>query len=206
LELPERARLRELERRTSELEMEDAFLENAAAYFANEQWWYRRWLPAASARLVRRPHRRDSASVEYDLRRTGPTVLHAPADALVTPVVHAELPRRAGTRRLTPDRPGHLGVAAGCRLPVGVAVPACASVRWDRGRSARHAVVTDDVTPAIQGGGKELPFVQDGHLTVGDTRAPGSTRYPCVRSSRGRMADSDITRDVRPRGFDEHHR
>ena len=38
-ELPvsERARLRELERRTRELEMENAFLKKAAAYFAREQ-------------------------------------------------------------------------------------------------------------------------------------------------------------------------
>jgi transposase-like protein len=37
LELSERARLRELERRTRELEMENAFLKKAAAYFAREQ-------------------------------------------------------------------------------------------------------------------------------------------------------------------------
>ena len=37
LELSERARLRELERRTRELEMENAFLKKAAAYFAKEQ-------------------------------------------------------------------------------------------------------------------------------------------------------------------------
>jgi transposase-like protein len=36
LELSERARLRELERRTRELEMENAFLKKAAAYFARE--------------------------------------------------------------------------------------------------------------------------------------------------------------------------
>jgi transposase len=36
LELPERARLRELERRNRELEMENAFLKKAAAYFARE--------------------------------------------------------------------------------------------------------------------------------------------------------------------------
>jgi transposase len=36
LELPERARLRELERRNGELEMENAFLKKAAAYFARE--------------------------------------------------------------------------------------------------------------------------------------------------------------------------
>ena len=36
LELPERARLRELERRNRELEMELAFLKKAAAYFARE--------------------------------------------------------------------------------------------------------------------------------------------------------------------------
>jgi len=36
LELSERARLRELERRTRELEMENAFLKKAAAYFAKE--------------------------------------------------------------------------------------------------------------------------------------------------------------------------
>lgn len=38
LELSERARLAELERRTRELEMENAFLKKAAAYFAREQW------------------------------------------------------------------------------------------------------------------------------------------------------------------------
>ncbi len=37
LGLSERARLRELERRTRELEMENAFLKKAAAYFAKEQ-------------------------------------------------------------------------------------------------------------------------------------------------------------------------
>jgi transposase len=37
LELSERARLRELERRNRELEMENAFLKKAAAYFAKEQ-------------------------------------------------------------------------------------------------------------------------------------------------------------------------
>jgi transposase-like protein len=37
LELSDRARLRELERRTRELEMENAFLKKAAAYFAKEQ-------------------------------------------------------------------------------------------------------------------------------------------------------------------------
>jgi transposase-like protein len=37
LELSERARLRELVRRTRELEMENAFLKKAAAYFAREQ-------------------------------------------------------------------------------------------------------------------------------------------------------------------------
>jgi transposase len=37
LELSERARLRELERRTRELEMENSFLKKAAAYFAREQ-------------------------------------------------------------------------------------------------------------------------------------------------------------------------
>jgi transposase len=37
LQLSERARLRELERRTRELEMENAFLKKAAAYFAREQ-------------------------------------------------------------------------------------------------------------------------------------------------------------------------
>jgi transposase-like protein len=36
LRLPERARLRELERRNRELEMENAFLKKAAAYFARE--------------------------------------------------------------------------------------------------------------------------------------------------------------------------
>lgn len=36
LELSERARLRELERRTRDLEMENAFLKKAAAYFARE--------------------------------------------------------------------------------------------------------------------------------------------------------------------------
>jgi transposase len=36
LQLSERARLRELERRTRELEMENAFLKKAAAYFARE--------------------------------------------------------------------------------------------------------------------------------------------------------------------------
>jgi transposase-like protein len=37
LELSERARLRELERCNRELEMENAFLKKAAAYFAREQ-------------------------------------------------------------------------------------------------------------------------------------------------------------------------
>jgi transposase-like protein len=37
LELSERARLRQLERRTRELEMENTFLKKAAAYFAREQ-------------------------------------------------------------------------------------------------------------------------------------------------------------------------
>ena len=37
LELSERARLRELERRTRELEIENAFLKKAAAHFAREQ-------------------------------------------------------------------------------------------------------------------------------------------------------------------------
>jgi transposase len=37
LQLPERARLRELERRNRDLEMENAFLKKAAAYFAKEQ-------------------------------------------------------------------------------------------------------------------------------------------------------------------------
>ena len=36
LGLSERARLRELERRNRELEMENAFLKKAAAYFARE--------------------------------------------------------------------------------------------------------------------------------------------------------------------------
>ena len=36
LELSERARLRELERRTRDLELENAFLKKAAAYFARE--------------------------------------------------------------------------------------------------------------------------------------------------------------------------
>jgi transposase-like protein len=36
LEMPDRARLRELERRNRELEMELAFLKKAAAYFARE--------------------------------------------------------------------------------------------------------------------------------------------------------------------------
>ena len=36
LDLPERARLRELERRNRDLEMENAFLKKAAAYFARE--------------------------------------------------------------------------------------------------------------------------------------------------------------------------
>lgn len=36
LEFSERARLRELERRTRELEMENSFLKKAAAYFARE--------------------------------------------------------------------------------------------------------------------------------------------------------------------------
>ena len=36
LEVSERARLRELERRNRELEMENAFLKKAAAYFAKE--------------------------------------------------------------------------------------------------------------------------------------------------------------------------
>jgi transposase-like protein len=37
LELPERARLRQLEREVAELEMENRFLKKAAAYFAKEQ-------------------------------------------------------------------------------------------------------------------------------------------------------------------------
>ena len=37
LELSERARLQELERRNRELEMENVFLKKAAAYFAREQ-------------------------------------------------------------------------------------------------------------------------------------------------------------------------
>ena len=37
LELSERARLRELERRTRELEIENAFLKKVAAHFAREQ-------------------------------------------------------------------------------------------------------------------------------------------------------------------------
>lgn len=37
LELSERARLRELERKNRELEMENVFLKKAAAYFAREQ-------------------------------------------------------------------------------------------------------------------------------------------------------------------------
>jgi transposase-like protein len=37
LEAAERARLAELERRNRELEMENAFLKKAAAYFAREQ-------------------------------------------------------------------------------------------------------------------------------------------------------------------------
>lgn len=37
LQLPERARLRELERKNRELEMENAFLKKAAAYFARER-------------------------------------------------------------------------------------------------------------------------------------------------------------------------
>ena len=37
LELSERARLRELERKNRELEMENAFLKKAAAYFARGQ-------------------------------------------------------------------------------------------------------------------------------------------------------------------------
>jgi transposase len=37
LELSDRARLRELERRNRELEMENTFLKKAAAYFAREQ-------------------------------------------------------------------------------------------------------------------------------------------------------------------------
>ena len=37
LELTERARLRELERRNRELEIENAFLKKASAYFAREQ-------------------------------------------------------------------------------------------------------------------------------------------------------------------------
>ncbi|VBA62507.1 hypothetical protein LAUMK41_05898 [Mycobacterium attenuatum] len=37
LELSERARLRELERRTRELEIENAFLKKVAAHFAKEQ-------------------------------------------------------------------------------------------------------------------------------------------------------------------------
>lgn len=37
LQLSERARLRELERKSRELEMENAFLKKAAAYFAREQ-------------------------------------------------------------------------------------------------------------------------------------------------------------------------
>jgi transposase-like protein len=37
LEISERARLRELERKNRELEMENVFLKKAAAYFAREQ-------------------------------------------------------------------------------------------------------------------------------------------------------------------------
>ena len=37
LEITERARLRELERKNRELEMENVFLKKAAAYFAREQ-------------------------------------------------------------------------------------------------------------------------------------------------------------------------
>lgn len=37
LSLPERARLRELERETRELRLENAFLKKAAAYFAREE-------------------------------------------------------------------------------------------------------------------------------------------------------------------------
>ncbi|MBM7786173.1 transposase-like protein [Tenggerimyces flavus] len=37
MELSERARLRELERKVRELEMENNFLKRAAAYFAKEQ-------------------------------------------------------------------------------------------------------------------------------------------------------------------------
>ena len=37
LDITERARLRELERRNRDLEMENAFLKKAAAYFAKEQ-------------------------------------------------------------------------------------------------------------------------------------------------------------------------
>ena len=36
-DMPDRERLRELERRNRELEMENAFLKKAAAYFAREQ-------------------------------------------------------------------------------------------------------------------------------------------------------------------------
>lgn len=36
LDMPDRARLRELERRNRELEMENVFLKKAAAYFARE--------------------------------------------------------------------------------------------------------------------------------------------------------------------------
>lgn len=38
LTLPERARLKELERETQELRAETLFLKKAAAYFAREQW------------------------------------------------------------------------------------------------------------------------------------------------------------------------
>ena len=75
-------------------------------------WWYRRWLRAqarrasAGSRIVGTR----LGPVEYDLRGTGPTVLHAHGGG----VGHAGWFMlghlvEAGYRLLTPDRPGYLG-------------------------------------------------------------------------------------------------